>query len=74
MAISQKDRTIIRDLACRVAEIAAQPEQAEKIRLWKACNDLKPERAMVLAIQQPSGELQAAWTLSSPRVRRHAAS
>ena len=61
MTISVKDRGIIRDLAERVAEIAALPEQAEKIRLWKACNDLKPERPMVLAIQQPWNEMAAAW-------------
>lgn len=61
MAISQKDRTIIRDLAKRIADIAALPEQAEKIRLWKTCNDLKPERAMILAIQQPWDEISAAW-------------
>ena len=61
MSISKKDREILRGLAKRVAEIAALPEQAEKIRLWKACNDLKPERAMVLAIQQPWNEMADAW-------------
>jgi len=61
MSISDKDRTIIRDVAKRIADIAALPEQAEKIRLWKTCNDLKPERPMVLAIQQPWDELCNAW-------------
>ena len=57
-----KDLTIIRDLAKRVADIASLPEQAEKIRLWKACNDLKPERAMVYIDPQNGwGELDAAW-------------
>jgi len=45
-----------------VAEIAALPQQAEKARLWTACNDLKPERAMVFA--RPQGgwsELEPAW-------------
>jgi hypothetical protein len=58
----RSDLTIIRDLAKRVADIAALPEQAEKIRLWKACNDLKPERAMVYIDPQNGwGELDAAW-------------
>lgn len=62
MAVSQHDRTVLRNLASRVAEIAALPAQAEKINLWTACNDLKPERAMVLA--DPQGgwtEMDDAW-------------
>jgi len=51
MTVSERDRTILRDLAKRVAEIAAMPEQAEKARLWTACNDLKPERPMIYADQ-----------------------
>ena len=46
MAIPNRDRSILRDLAQRVAEIAARPEQAEKARLWTVCNDLRPERAI----------------------------
>ena len=46
-AISQKDRNILRELARRVAEIAALPIQQERIRLWKAMNALKPERPLV---------------------------
>jgi len=61
MKTSSENRRIIRDVAKRVAEIAALPEQAEKIRLWTACNDLKPKRAMVLASQPPWEELDAAW-------------
>jgi len=53
---------LLRDLAQRVAEIAARPEQAEKARLWTACNDLRPERAMVYADPQNGWrELDAAW-------------
>ena len=62
MSVRARDRTILRDLAKRVAEIAVLPEQAEKARLWKACNDLQPERAMVYA--DPQGgwqELDEAW-------------
>ena len=62
VSTNENDRTVLRDLAKRVAEIAALPEQAEKIRLWKACNDLKPERAMVYADPQNGwGELDTAW-------------
>lgn len=56
-----RDRGIVRDLARQVAQIAALPIQAERARLWRACNDLKPERAMVLATQQPTDEMDAAW-------------
>ncbi|MCX6984432.1 MAG: hypothetical protein NT118_06715 [Lentisphaerae bacterium] len=42
--MNSKDITIVRDLARRVAEIAALPVQAEKRRLWKNLNMLKPER------------------------------
>jgi len=62
VSVRNRDKTILRDLAKRVAEIAALPEQAEKARLWKACNDLQPERAMVYA--DPQGgwqELDEAW-------------
>ena len=62
MAINQTDRDILRDLAKRVREISEMPEQKEKIRLWKTCNDLKPERAMVYADPQNGwGELDSAW-------------
>jgi len=61
-SISNNDLKTIRDLAKHVADIAALPEQAEKIRLWKACNDLKPERAMVYADPQNGwGEVDKAW-------------
>ncbi len=62
MVISNKDRIIIRDLAKRVADIAALPEQKEKIRLWTDCNDLEPGRAMVFADPQNGWkELDEAW-------------
>lgn len=62
MSVSQRDRAVLRELAKRVVEIANRPEQAEKARLWTACNDLKPERAMVFA--DPQGgwlEIDDAW-------------
>jgi len=45
--VSAKDRALLRDLAKRVAEIAALPIQQERIRLWKALNALRPERPLV---------------------------
>ncbi len=58
----RRDGDLLRDLARKVAEIAAVPAQTEKRRLWKACNDLKPERPMVYADPQNGWkELDAAW-------------
>lgn len=45
--IHRTDHEIVRDVAMRVAEIAALPVQQETIALWKAHNDLKPVRPMV---------------------------
>jgi len=47
-SIGAEDRSILRELAKRVAEIAALPVQAERARLWRALNQCKPERPMVL--------------------------
>ncbi|MDR1444798.1 MAG: hypothetical protein LBI94_07960 [Treponema sp.] len=43
----ETDRIILRELAARVAEIAALPVQEEKRRLWRKLNGLEPERPMV---------------------------
>jgi hypothetical protein len=62
MTMDGRDRTMIRELAREVAEIAALPEQAEKARLWTACNDLRPVRPMVfLDPQNGWPELEKAW-------------
>jgi len=47
-APDSKDRTILRDLARRVAEIAALPVMAERRELWKRHNALRPARPMIL--------------------------
>ncbi|MBC8234459.1 hypothetical protein H8E77_33335 [bacterium] len=57
----KKERATVRTLAKRVAEIASLPIQKERTRLWTACNDLKPDRPMVLATQQPMSELEKTW-------------
>jgi len=43
----KKEYDVLRDLAAQVAEAAAAPEMAERARLWKSCNALKPERPML---------------------------
>jgi hypothetical protein len=45
------DRTIIRELAARVADIAALPVQERKKSLWRALNARKPVRPMVMIDQ-----------------------
>ncbi|MBT5876759.1 MAG: hypothetical protein HOH43_25260 [Candidatus Latescibacteria bacterium] len=52
------DRLILRELAKQVAEIAALPVQQEAIDLWKAVNDLKPVRPMVMIDQIPWHEME----------------
>jgi hypothetical protein len=47
-APSSDDRRVIRDLAARWAELAAQPVMAERKRQWRALHDLRPERPMIL--------------------------
>jgi hypothetical protein len=47
MPVSNKDKTVVRELATQVAAVAALPIQQERIDLWKASNDLHPKRPMV---------------------------
>ena len=42
--INQSDKHILRELARRVAEIAAEPVQEERRQLWKKINSLEPCR------------------------------
>jgi hypothetical protein len=48
---SRKDVEVLRTLGRQVAEIAALPQQQRTIDLWKAVNDLKPVRPMVMIDQ-----------------------
>ncbi len=57
MITSNKDRNILRELGSQVAEIAALPVQQKTISLWKALNELKPGRAMVMIDQIPWHEM-----------------
>ena len=55
--LPQADVAVIRELAARVAGIAALPVQAERIREWQALNDLHPERPMAMFDEIPWLEL-----------------
>jgi len=52
MTMPDADKQGLRELARRVAEFAAEPIQAERTRLWKDFNALRPHRAMVLAFPE----------------------
>jgi hypothetical protein len=54
----KKDRSIIRSLAARVAEVAALPVQEQKRRLWRALNARRPERPMVMIDQVCWNEME----------------
>ena len=64
MNILPNDKTIIRELAKAVVEIAALPVQEEKRRLWRKLNSLKPERPMVMLDQICWHELNHDGSLS----------
>ncbi len=52
-----RDVQIVRDVACRVAEIAALPVQQETIRLWRDLNGLRPQRPMAMIDEIPWHEI-----------------
>ena len=65
MSFSQPDRTILRDLATRVAEIASLPIMAERRAMWKSHNSLRRPRPMILVFPEGSWrELLPVDTLS----------
>ncbi len=53
------DVAVVRDLAARVAEVAALPVHAERVREWEALNGLRPERPMAMIDEVPWHELAA---------------
>ena len=72
--IHTHDLAIIRDLAARLAEIAALPIQEEKRALWRKLNALHPGRPMVMIDQVCWNELDdEALTLrsSAPECHRY---
>jgi len=54
MSFPGKDVALVRDLAKQVAEIAALPEQEEKVEMWKRHNRLEKVRPMVLIFPEGS--------------------
>jgi hypothetical protein len=52
----QEEHDVIRGLGDRVARIADEPVQREKIELWKALNGLRPRRPMLWITEIPWGE------------------
>lgn len=48
---SERDLATVRELASRVAEIAALPVQEEKKAMWRKLNALEPVRPMVMLDQ-----------------------
>ena len=64
MSVSRRDRDILRELARRLAEIAALPIQKTTISLWKALNRLKPVRPMVMIDQIPWHEMDVRGELT----------
>ena len=53
-SVRPKDRLVLRDLACRVAEIAALPVMAERRATWKRHNNLERVRPMILIFPEGS--------------------
>ena len=56
-SLPQADIAVVRELAAKVAELAALPVQAERIREWEALNALHPERPMAMIDEIPWHEL-----------------
>ncbi len=54
MALTQEEKTLLRDLARRVRDIAALPVMAERRRMWKRHNSLDPVRPMILVFPEGS--------------------
>lgn len=54
MPFSSEERTVLRDLAKRVADIAAQPVMEKRRQLWKKHNSLQKVRPLVLVFPEGS--------------------
>ena len=64
MPISAADRGILRDLAKRIAEIAAEPIQKQREQMWVKLNTLEKTRPLVRAFQIPWNEMNVAEELT----------
>lgn len=52
--MNKTERCLLRDLASRLAEVAARPEQAIKRELWMQHNSLQPVRPLILLFPEGS--------------------
>jgi len=57
IVLTSAEKTILRRLGARIAEIAALSTHREKARLWQKMNDLKQERPMVWINEIPWHEM-----------------
>lgn len=57
MAISERDKTVLRQLAEKLAEIAALPVHKETADMWRRLNDLQPVKPMVWVNEIPWHEM-----------------
>ena len=57
MSISEKDKTVLRELGERIAEIAALPIQKEKADMWRHLNSLERVKPMVWINEIPWHEM-----------------
>jgi len=57
MSVSRNDREILRELAKKIANIAALPIHKEKIKMWKKLNSLKCGKPMVWINEIPWHEM-----------------
>ncbi|RMD82177.1 MAG: hypothetical protein D6820_04085 [Lentisphaerae bacterium] len=64
--VSEEDKNILRELAKKVAELAARPEMEERKRLWTEHNDLKLRRPLILVF--PEGSWQELLPAASREV------
>jgi len=73
LAFSAHDRTVLRDLARRVAAVANEPVMAERRRMWKRHNALERVRPMVLIFPEGAWQEllpQSALECEDERARR----
>ncbi len=63
--LPQADVAVVRELAAQLAEIAALPVQAERVREWQALNDLRPERPMAMIDEIPWHEFSRPGVLAA---------
>jgi hypothetical protein len=57
MNFNQRDRENLRKLAAELAELAARPQEQDKIQGWKRLNSLQPQRPMLWITEIPYGEV-----------------